>query len=98
MKRALAVGASVALAGIAAFAACGGPGGSECFYANMCLDKCCGTVVKSGCGVQCDPPLVERMQCSTPDAPDDVPNLIQDTGVETGGDAKSDSAADAPGG
>lgn len=75
-------------------AACGTEKGSECFYANTCLDKCGGKVIKSGCDVKCDPPLVEQQQCFGMDAPEDSPDLIHDTGVETGPDAPSD----APGG
>lgn len=98
-KRTVTVAAIVvAVVGIGAFSACGSDKGSECFYAPTCLDRCGGKVVKSGCEVTCDPPLVEKMKCVGMDAPDDVPNLIQDTGVETGGDAHPDAPADAHGG
>jgi hypothetical protein len=88
----------VAFAGIAAFFACSSPGGSECFYANMCLDKCGGKVIKSGCGVQCDQGQIEQMQCPMDSGVDDAANLIQDTGADTPSDAVKDAPQDSGGG
>jgi hypothetical protein len=85
-KRVLVVVAVASLLAIG-FTACGSEKGSPCFYAPTCLDKCGGTIVKSGCEVTCEPPLVEKMKCVGMDAPDDSPGLIQDTGVETGPEA-----------
>ncbi len=85
------MGFAGALAAIAA--ACGSEHGSECFYANRCLKACGGPVVKSGCDVVCEPPLIEQMKCMGPnDAATDSPDLIQDTGA----DVPSDAPADAP--
>lgn len=90
-KRVVVVVAVVSIIGIGGFTACGSEKGSECFYANTCLDKCGGKIVKSGCTVTCEPPLVEQMKCVGMDAPDDSPGLIQDTGVETAPDAPADA-------
>ena len=34
----------------------------ECFVANICLDKCGGKVVSSGC-CPCEPPSVNKLTC-----------------------------------